>query len=102
MNVEYTIDQMLGNEMKKIKDGEGIKKCWEGVRFLKCVLREGLTEMALEQLFKRSRCMACRQMSGGRAFRQRQQQAPNPLDRNKSFQRTRCCEYRGEEDRSKG
>lgn len=34
MNVEYTISQMLGNEMKKTKDGEGIKKCWEGVHFL--------------------------------------------------------------------
>lgn len=34
MNIKYTIGQMLGNEMKKSKDGEGIKKCWEGVRFL--------------------------------------------------------------------
>lgn len=34
MNVEYTVGQMLGNEMKKTKDGEGIKKCWEGVHFL--------------------------------------------------------------------
>lgn len=53
--------------------------------FFKCVLREGLSEMALEQLFKRSRYMPCIQMSGGRAFRQRQQQAPTPLDRNKFF-----------------
>lgn len=33
MNIKYTIGQMLGNEMKKSKDGEGIKKCWEGGTF---------------------------------------------------------------------
>lgn len=78
MNVEYTIDQMSGNEMKKIKDGEGIKKCWEGVGFFKCVLREGLTEMALEQLFKMSRCMACRQI-WGKSIQAEAAASPKPL-----------------------